>query len=79
MGNKKTIEGFADTNWVEPLLDYLGSMKTKKVESIANNIMTLKREDVDAGIMYIKALSDFRRDLENGIKTYKEDRRYGNS
>lgn len=69
--SKETLEGFADTNWLEPLLEYLNGMKTKKVESIANNILTLKDEEIRAGLMYIKALSDFRRDLENGIKIYK--------
>jgi hypothetical protein len=73
MVNKKTIEGFADTIWLEPMLEHLEGMKTKKVESVANNILTLTREEVDKGLMYIKALSDFRRDLENGIKTYKGD------
>jgi hypothetical protein len=73
MASKDTLEGFADTPWLEPLLEYLAGMKAKKVESIANNIMTLKEDEVDKGLMYIKALSDFRRDLENGIKTYKGD------
>lgn len=71
--SKETLEGFADTYWLELLLEYLNGMKSTKVESIANNILTLKDEEVKAGLMYIKALSDFRRDLENGIKVYKGD------